>query len=279
MATARKQPLKVARPKAAKDDEDPYYSRAVAKALEILEILSNARQPLGLNQITAALELTKPSVFRLLHTLEVTGYLRKADDGRYFLTHDIRRGMQDRLGEMLLQAGRPPLRELTREFRETTGLAMLLVNHIEVIEVFESPQTVRMGNTVGRILQPHASSLGKCIAAFQPESFREHLLRSYGVSAFTANTITDENALDEEFHQIREQGYATDRGETCLDGYCFGAPVTGPDGGVFAAVSISMPLSRLGTKEYQSRVISRIRETADTISRSLSPSLPRIGRA
>jgi IclR family acetate operon transcriptional repressor len=261
------------------EDDDPYYSRAVAKALQILQVLSNAHHPLSLAEISRAVKLSKPSAFRLLHTLETVGYIRKVEAGRYFLTHDIRRGMQERAGELLLRFCRAPLRELTREFRETTGVAMLMVNHIEVIEVFESPQVLRMGNTVGRILQPHASSLGKCIAAFQPESFREHLLRSYGVSAYTQNTITDENALDEEFHRIREQGYATDRGETCIDGYCFGAPVCGPDGGVFAAVSISLPVSRLGSDEYQARIITRIRGVADEITRALSATPPGSVRA
>lgn len=251
---------------------DAYYSRAVAKALEILEILSNAREPLSLGDITAAIKLTKASVFRLLYTLEHSGYVRKMEDGRYMVAHDLRRGMQDRLGDLLLRAARLVLRDLTREFRETTGLAMLFVNHIEVIEVFESPQTVRMGNTVGRILQPHASSLGKCITAWQPDSLREHLLRSYGVSQYTPNTIVDENRLEREFRNIRQSGYAEDRGETCIDGHCFGAPITGPDGGVFAAISISLPVSRLGDDEHQAVIVKRIVESANSISRILDPS-------
>ena len=275
MATVKRRPAKKAKPQPEHDDNGGggYYSRAVAKALEILEILSNAREPLSLGDLTAALKLTKASVFRLLFTLEQTGYIRKLDDGRYVVAHDIRRGMMDRLGEMLLRVARPIIRDLSREFRETTGLAMLLVNHIEVIEVFESPQTVRMGNTVGRILQPHASSLGKCIAAWQPDSLREHLLRSYGVSQYTPNTITDENLLDREFRNIRNLGYAEDRGETCLDGHCFGAPVSGPCG-VFAAISISLPVSRLGDHEHQARIVKRIVESAETISRALDPSRP-----
>ena len=271
MATAKRRPPKTQAGHSETNGE-PYYSRAVAKALEVLEILSNAREPLSLGDITATLKLTKASTFRLLYTLEHAGYIRKIEDGRYMVAHDIRRGMQDRLGDMLLRAARPVLRDLTREFRETTGLAMLFVNHIEVVEVFESPQTVRMGNTVGRILQPHASSLGKCITAWQPDSLREHLLRSYGVSQYTANTITDENRLDREFRNIRQLGYAEDRGETCIDGHCFGAPILGPDRGVFAAVSISLPVSRLGDHERQAVLVKRIVESADAISRTLAPS-------
>ena len=137
-----------------------------------------------------------------------------------------------------------------------------------MIAVVESPQTVRMGNTVGRILQPHASSLGKCITAFQSEERREHLLRSYGIDAITENTIVDEDALAVEFRKIREIGSAMDRGETCLEGHCFGAPIFSPER--FAAISISLPVSRLGSLAYQARILERITSTAREIGRTLT---------
>ena len=114
MATVKRRPAKKAKPQPKHDDNGGggYYSRAVAKALEILEILSNAREPLSLGDLTAALKLTKASVFRLLFTLEQTGYIRKLDDGRHVVAHDIRRGMMDRLGEMLLRVARPIIRDL-----------------------------------------------------------------------------------------------------------------------------------------------------------------------
>jgi IclR family acetate operon transcriptional repressor len=254
----------------AEDGESQYHSRAVAKALEILEVLGGADKPLALNQLTHKVGLSKPSVFRLLYTLEETGYVVKDQEGHYSLKHDIRPSVREKLHGALLKIASPVLRELTREFRETTGLAVLFDNHIEVIAVVESPQTVRMGNTVGRILQPHASSLGKCITAFQPEQRREHLLRSYGVNRITKNTIVDENALADEFRRIREVGSALDRGETCLEGQCFGAPIRNPEGEVFAAISISVPVSRLGTPTHQARILERIVAAAARISKSVS---------
>jgi IclR family acetate operon transcriptional repressor len=224
---------------------------------------------MSLSQLTPLIRLTKASTFRLLYTLEQTGHVRKDEEGRYSIAHDMRLSVHEKLVRDLREAAVPRMRELVREYRETTGLAVLFENHIEVVEVIESPQTVHMGNTIGRILQPHASSLGKCITAFQPEKVREHLLRSYGVSAMTANTITDEGALDREFAHIRELGYATDRGETCLDGYCFGAPIKAADGRVFAAVSVSMPVSRLGPDQRQRSLAGGIRDAAAAISKAL----------
>src|SRR5438309_446962 len=125
----------------------------------------------------------------------------------------------------MIQHGAERIRTLCMEFRETISMACLFDNHLEVIQVAESPQIIRMGNTVGRIVPPHASSLGKSVTAFLDEETREKLLRSYGTNPFTPHTIVDPLALRREFDQIRADGYALDREESTEGGVCFGAPV------------------------------------------------------
>jgi DNA-binding IclR family transcriptional regulator len=166
-----------------------YYSRAVAKALQVLDLLSAASQPLSLHEMASMVKLTKTSLFRLLYTLEAEGAVDKDAGGHYSLKSNPAKQASRVHLEKVLELGSAQFRDLVREFRETASLAFLFDNHIEVIAVVESPQIVRMGNTVGRILQPHASSLGKCITAFQREERREHLIRSYGISAITPQTI------------------------------------------------------------------------------------------
>lgn len=252
-------------PAKASGDSKRYVSRAVAKALVLLEVLGKPGQSAQLTELAAAVKLTKTSAYRLLFTLEEAGYVGRDPEGRYSLRPQARSGVRGKLVARLLEAASPHMRNLVRELRETTGLAALFDNHIEAIAVVESPQIVRMGNTVGRILQPHASSLGKCITAFQSESRREHLIHSYGVTPMTPNTITDETVLAEEFARIRKLGYATDRGETCVDGYCFGAPIRDGNGDVVAAISISIPRTRLEGMSTE-RVVEAIISAADAIS-------------
>ena len=56
---------------------DKYFSKVIGKALDIIAILRSSAQPLSLNELTLRLELAKSSVFRILHTLEVSGYIER----------------------------------------------------------------------------------------------------------------------------------------------------------------------------------------------------------
>jgi DNA-binding IclR family transcriptional regulator len=240
--------------------KDPYFSRAVEKAMLALEHIRHGPQPLSLAEVSALLGLTKTSAFRLLYTLEALHYLCRTEDGRYFALTDHHE---------LVHQGSEALERLCMEYCETASMAALFENHIEVVQVFESPQLMRMGNTVGRILPPNASSLGKAITAFQPPEVTEKLVRSYGTHYFTPNTITDEIALRDEFAIIRERGYAEDLEESTAGGRCFAAPVLGLNGHAAGAVSLSMPLIRLRGEEQRKTIVNAVRETARTIERKL----------
>ena len=249
--------------------ENKYFSKVLGKALDILEILKKSSKPLSLNELTQKVGLAKSTVFRILHTLEVSGYLYKNEAGQYSLSFDIRPLIPTYLLTKLIDIASPRMKDLNRTFRETISLAIVFDNHIEVVAVMESPQTIRMGNTVGRIIPPHASSLGKSIGAFQPEEQREKLLRSYGLNSFTEKTITDEVELKRELERVRARGYSTDLEESVADGCCFGAPIFADADQAIAAISLSMPKMRLDKGTTQQEVVAAVKHAAEEISSEL----------
>jgi DNA-binding IclR family transcriptional regulator len=252
-----------------REREDKYFSKVIGKALDLIDILRASPQPLSLNELTLQLELTKSSVFRILHTLEVSGYIQRDSLGRYTAAEDLQASAPGQLRVALVDAAMPRLKELSREFQETVSLAMRFENRVEVVGTIESPHLIRMGNTVGRIVPPHASSLGKAIAAFQPEEMRERLVRSYGIHRFTEHTVTDEVALKAAFEQVRARGYSTDEEESVLDGRCFGVPVLDGGGRAIAAMSISAPKSRIRDERLQKRILTALQRAASRVSTAL----------
>ncbi|MFN7997991.1 MAG: IclR family transcriptional regulator [Bryobacteraceae bacterium] len=263
MTTRKKNPAGPA-PRAGKA-QARYYSRAIGNALRILEIFQQSRRPLALVDVTAQAKLPKSSTFRVMRTLEIAGYLQRVDGDRFALSQAAT-SIPNQLASQLLDAARPLMRKLSQEFGETITLALLFENHIEVVAVVESPHRVNMINYVGSIIPPHASSLGKCITAFQPDGRGEKLLRNFSVVRFTPNTIVDEAALSKELELVRARGYATDLEESTLGGCCISAPILDKDGHAVAAISISTPKMRFTNQE---RLSAAARDAAGAISLEL----------
>jgi IclR family acetate operon transcriptional repressor len=237
----------------------------VAKAFGALEVIRGSKEPMPLHFVAAQIGLSKASAMRILYTLESLGYVRKTEDG--YTSSD--RQAPDRVVDALLQCAAEPLRKLGQATGETASLCALFENHIEVVLVVESPQLIRMANTRGRILPPHASSMGKAVTAFQAADVRERLLRSYGTARITDTTICELAAIDQELARIRQNGYAEDWGESTPGAVCFGAPILDPAGAAGAAVSVSMPRMRFEGESQQQVLIEAVRATAAEISTAL----------
>jgi DNA-binding IclR family transcriptional regulator len=257
--TARKQ----------EEDDDPYFSRAVGKAFLMLDLLNSSATPVSLPDIAVHVQLTKSSSFRLLRTLQQLKYVQQDESSRYFIASNSWVTSSMQVANAILRMDLRTAQALHDEFHETISIAVLFNNHIEVVRVFESTFVVRMANTVGRILPPHASSLGKAITAFQSEETRRNLLLSYGLVRFTQATITDEVALRKELERIRKNHYAYEGEESTPDGCCFGAPIFLEGTSAIAAISISVPKSRLPVGTERENMIAKVQATAKALTHEL----------
>jgi IclR family acetate operon transcriptional repressor len=95
---------------------------------------------------------------------------------------------------------------------------------------------------------------------------RERLLRSFKIYRFTDQTITDQKDLSREYENIRLQKFAIDREECAPGGVCFSVPIFGPGGQVSAAISLSMPKTRLRDSEQEKSIIAALRAAADQLA-------------
>jgi IclR family acetate operon transcriptional repressor len=202
----------------------------------------------------------------LLRTLEASEYVVTSGWGKYKLAPGVQAIVSTQWLARLLRTAAPRLHDLTRDLHETASVAALFDNRIEVIAVVESPQTVRMSNVVGHILPPNASSMGKAITAFQTEERREKLLRSNGIYRFTDHTIADRSELGREWERVLLGKFAVDREESVYDGVCFAVPIFGESGEVNAAISLSLPKSRLRNPEHEAALVEALTAAAAQIA-------------
>jgi DNA-binding IclR family transcriptional regulator len=238
-----------------------YYSKAVGRALDVLELFKDGETSLSLMEISKLGGFPESSLFRILLTLEARGFLLRAEDGSYSLAPKLLFGKLYEAASRIREILHPFIKQLNTRFNETASVGFLFQNRVEVVDTLEAIHEIRRINTIGRVLPPHCSSLGKAIVAFQERGTIDRILRVNGIFARTAKTITDHVAVLAEFEQVRKQGYALDREESILGGICVGAPLYDERQHVIAAISVSAPLIRV-TAERESQMTQALLEAS-----------------
>jgi DNA-binding IclR family transcriptional regulator len=245
-----------------------YHQRAVGRALDVLESFDDDRPVRTLKEIAEDLGMPESSLFRILLTLEGRGYLIQSSDGAYSLAPKVLLGRLHERAERVRQILRPHLQKLAGRFDETSSCAYLFENRIQALDSVETFNAIRMTNKPGRVLPPHASSLGKVITAFQKSGSIDRILESYGLVPRTPHTICDRQALLAEFDRIHQQGYAMDREESVTGGICIGAAITLDGSSVTSALSVSTPVVRM-TSERELEITRAVLDAARAAAHDL----------
>jgi IclR family acetate operon transcriptional repressor len=246
--------------------------QSVERALDVLEFVSQSEGELGVSEIGVATGLSAGTVHRLLATLGSRGYVhRNKETRRYSLglkSLTMATVTRERVGAMSL----PFLEELSQVSEETANLAILEGNSAMYIEQISPPsRMLRMFTEPGNRVPLHSCGAGKVLLAYQPPRLVELLMGRLDLVRYTASTITDPGQLRSELQQIRRQGYAVDYGEQEDGVRCLAAPVFGPDGEIFAAMSLSGPSSRLESKHADS-LVPHIKRISGALSEELDAS-------
>ena len=252
---------------------DPYLLGSLQKGLELLDCFAR-QETWSLAELAAELGQTKPTVFRILHTIEAFGYLHKDPaTGRYALAmrfHTL--GSAAVRHEQLRWQALPPLQDLAAETGETVHVGILYDGEAICVQAVDGTRLIRMHAFVGKRTPAHASALGKVLLAHVPDAEFDAFV-SRGLARFTPATITDPVALREALHQIRSNGWGMDDEEMETGLRCLGAPITDHSGRPCACVAVSAPAARMDPQRIAT-LTPLIKATAARISRMLgSPSM------
>jgi DNA-binding IclR family transcriptional regulator len=229
----------------------PVVVQSVDRAITVLEILAR-RGDAGVTEVAGELGVHKSTAFRLLAALENRDLVEQtADRGKYRLGFGIIRLAGATTAQLdLSRESRPVCERLAAEVGETVNVAVLADSFAINITQVRGPAAVTSHNWVGQRTPVHATSSGKVLLAYQPETIQRHLVGEKPLPRFTAHTIVSPVDLLAQLGAIREQGYGCTVEELEIGLNAVAAPVRGYDGDVVAAVSASGPSYRLDADRF-----------------------------
>lgn len=236
-----------------KPEDNRNLVQSVSRSLRILEALGHSDEPQSLAEITAAVQLPKTTVHRLLETLQCEGYVEQNPVSHQFLlSSKILELAASFLGRLdVREVARPILMELWHQSQETVHLGLLDDGEVLYIEKLESPHTIRMYSEIGRRAPLHCTGLGKALLANLPAEEIDQIVARRGLRRYTENTLVNRADLLEEMAAIRSRGVAFDNEEHEKSVRCVAAPVYDAQGQVIAAISIAGPAFRMTAERQQ----------------------------
>lgn len=244
--------------------------RSVLRALDILEAFTEGDHVLGITDLSRRLGLAKSTVYNLVSTLRLRGYIEEDPaTSRYSLGVKLLELSQAvRANVEIRDRAAPLLRELAQASREAVYLTILHRDRSIYIYSIEASGRLPSRSPIGERVPLHCTSVGKAKLAFMPNEQARGIIERAGLPSYTGNTITDPERLWQELARIRQLGYAVDNEEHEVGIRCVGAPILDDSGTVIASCSLSGPTGRM-PDERIAKLGPEVAEVAYAISRRL----------
>lgn len=242
---------------------------ALARGLRILDLVAASSTPLKIAEISAELGIPRSATYELISTLRVHRVVDQTVDGAIVLGAKLfmlgSRFADSVDSDRLTSAAAAALRD---QVDETIQVAVLDGRNVLYTAKAESSRQLRLVSTVGRTLPAHVTGIGKAILAELSEESLNALYEGVELETYTPTSIGTLPALKRELAATRARGYAIDNSESTPDVACVAAAIRDSSGGVIAAMSISVPLSRM-TDALREQYADQVVSAADELSTQL----------
>lgn len=245
------------------------YVQSIERGLAVILAFSHHRPQLTLGQIATLTGLSRPTVRRIVLTLQQLGYIR-CEGRAYALTpHVLALGYAYLSSLNLTEVAQPYLEEVTSRTGHTSSLAALDGEDAVYISRVPSRRVMSITLTTGTRLPAYATSIGRVLLAGLTPPDVEHFLVTGDFRALTPHTITDPDRLRAELARVREQGWAMVDQEFEEGVRSFAAPVRDSTGRVVAALGMSCAAATVSVdhihREYLPVIVGAAREISERL--------------
>ncbi len=214
--------------------------RAVERALDVLSAFSPGGDALLVADLLKRVGLSRPTLYRLLHTLEKKGFVvAEGEPQRFRLGPAVARLAHVWSSSLdLADVARPAMQEAWTYTSETVALFVPRGELRLCVAEIQSPQALSYRRGVGYSERLVRGASGRAILAFTP-------LASGQLEAYAAGTNADMAWLRDQLAITRDRGYAMGHNELIQGAYAVAAPFFDSRGNVAGSLGVFGPDVRL----------------------------------
>lgn len=250
--------------------DDRYLVPGLVRGLAILKLFDQDHQEMTISEIAEKLDINRSSAFRLIHTLEFCGYLRKMSQKNYSLnSHVMELGFNSLSKSSMTDLAAPLMRELRDKIKIAVHLSILENTDIVFVSNVQSIGPFTSNLQIGTRWPAHATVIGQFILADLSEAEVTKRYENFDQwIAYSERTPTNLTALRQRLAEVRQQKSMISWGHFNADMAACAAPIFNQSNqSVVASLSVSCPLSTYSQEEFSSDIANAVVEYANKISK------------
>lgn len=231
---------------------------------------------MSLDELTVAMGLPKPTVFRILAMLAGAGLVHKdAQTKRYAVGPRLSAlGVYLWRHNTLHAPWREALEYAVGRTGESCNLTVPESRRVLYLDRVETDRPLRLHLQPGTRVPLHCTASGKLfLAAMSAEAFEQWLASALPLERFTATTITDPDRLRREVESVRKTQVGLHDSELFDDSVSLAVPVLDADGRTIGAVAMHAPAAREDIRSCL-RHLPVLREAAARVATSIGLAVP-----
>ncbi len=241
--------------------ESPRFSRV----LQVLESVALAEQPPRIAHLVDSCGLPKATVHRICRLLREQDYLSEAVGGKGLVPGPKLVGLAESVfANRAYKVGRHSiLQALAKQIGETCNIAVPNGTHMRYEDRVETEWPLKVQLPVGTKVPLYCTASGKLYLSSLPAARRRRVLERIERTRRTPMTITELDALEQEFAEISRAGVGTDNEEFIEGMIAISVPLTDQTGRLFATLSFHAPVIRMSleaARQHTDRLLSAARD-------------------
>ncbi|WP_432262139.1 IclR family transcriptional regulator [Cupriavidus sp. TMH.W2] len=250
--------------------QDKYIVPGLERGLRLLGEFSSRERTLSAAELARRLKVPRSTVFRLLATLEMMGFVERTDGGREFrLGMAVLRLGFDYLASLeLTELGRPLLDRLRDAIHYPCNLVVRDGRSIVYVAKSVASRPFASTVNVGTRLPAHATVLGRVLLEDLSLAALRALYPEERLEVYSESTPRTVEELYEMVQRDRERGYVLHEGFFEASISTIAAPVRDRSGKVVAALGATIPASHIDPDQLDD-VVEQVRRAAAELSRLL----------
>jgi len=187
-----------------------YIAPPAQRAVRLIRHIADGNSVVNMSETAKFLKINRTTLLRLLHTLEVEGFVERRPNGDGYQVGLTFLGVAARalFSQDMVQVSIPVLTRLAEVLQLSSHLGILDGTDVLYL-VRRTPNTPLASNVrVGSRLPAHATTMGRMILAFMTESEIEALYKGKPLERFSERTVTSLTELHRQTASDRDAGVA-----------------------------------------------------------------------